>query len=344
MKKILTVSRCATLLAALPLAAHAKDMTVSHGYTPTHVYAVHGFDPWVACLRESFGDEMNFTVYPSGQIATTKDSMVALQNGLVDVAPIALSYDAAKLPVNGLISLPEFADSAENAAKLYRSALETPQFQEEFTSQKLKPMFILSFPVFQLATSRSPVQDIEGFKGLLIRSPGGVGNLTLSALGAVPTEMPAADSYIAVERGTVDGTFSALESIKPYGLHEILKSVTTNAPFGSIPTIATMGLAEWEALDPAAQETFNACNLKVETDLARQLDQQDKVLQEEFAAMGIEVYALDDTLVDEVRAALSEVTDGYLDRMGARNSGMAEAYDSLVELRGGGEQAAATQP
>lgn len=333
--KIVAAACCAATL-ALPLGAHAKDMTVSHGYTPSHVYAVHGFDPWVACLEESFGDDIDFTLYPSGQIATTKDSMTALQDGLVDVAPIALSYDAAKLPVNGLISLPQFADSAENMAALYRRALETPQFQEEFTSQNLKPMFILSFPVFQLATSRAPVQDIADFKGLLIRSPGGVGNLTLAALGAVPTEMPAADSFIAVERGTVDGTFSALESIKPYGLHEVLKSVTSNAPFGSIPTIATMNLAEWEALDPAAQAKFTACNLKIEGDLARQLDVQDKALQAEFASIGIDVYALDDALLGEVRAALSKVADDYLARMGARNEAIPAAYESLKALQGAG--------
>lgn len=336
MKNRLILSCCAAVAAAAPLAASAKDMTVSHGYTPSHVYAVHGFDPFVACLQESFGSEMGFTIYPSGQIASTKDSMVALQDGLVDIAPIALSYDAAKLPINGLISLPEFANSTENMAGLYRRALDTPEFQGEFTSQGLKPLFILSFPVFQISTTRPPITDLAGFKGLLIRSPGGIGNLTLAALGAVPTEMPAADSFIAVERGTVNGTYSALESIKPYGLHEILKSVSTNAPFGSIPTIATMDLKEWEALDAPAQEKITACSLKVEADLARHLDEQDKALQDEFAGMGIEVYALDEALLSEVKGALSRVKDDYLARMGGRNENIPAAYDSLVALRDSG--------
>lgn len=131
----------------------------------------------------------------------------------------------------------------------------------------------------------------------------------------------------------MDGTFSALESIKPYGLHEILKSVTTNAPFGSIPTIVTMELAEWDSFDAETQASIRACNLQVEADLARHLDQRDRELQEEFAEQGIAVYALDDTLLDEVRDALAQVSDDYITRMGGRSANIGQAHEALRALR-----------
>ena len=70
---------------------------------------------------------------------------------------------------------------------------------------------------------RKEINSVEDLKGLKFRI-GGLGGIILTKLGVVPQQIPTADIYPALERGTID----AAEWIGPYddeklGLHKVAK-------------------------------------------------------------------------------------------------------------------------
>lgn len=58
---------------------------------------------------------------------------------------------------------------------------------------------------------RKPIQSVADLQGLKMRI-GGIGGMVLAKLGAVPQQIPPADIYSSLEKGTID----AAEWIGPY--------------------------------------------------------------------------------------------------------------------------------
>ncbi|MBV5271794.1 MAG: ABC transporter substrate-binding protein, partial [Afipia sp.] len=58
---------------------------------------------------------------------------------------------------------------------------------------------------------RKEITSLNDFKGMRMRIPG-LGSFVLSRLGVVPQNIPASDTYSALERGTID----SVEWVGPY--------------------------------------------------------------------------------------------------------------------------------
>jgi len=112
MKLTLACSTVGVLSAALAATgAYAETLIVSNGLSPTHVVSTHGFDPWMACVKEGTNNEVDFNYFPSGQLAPVKGSIDALNSGLAQVAFVSPSNETSKLPIGGVAMLPGMGDT-----------------------------------------------------------------------------------------------------------------------------------------------------------------------------------------------------------------------------------------
>ncbi|MCI5075398.1 TRAP transporter substrate-binding protein DctP [Oricola sp.] len=303
-------------------------MVLSHGYSPSHVIAARGIDPWTSCVEEKSDGDLTFEVFPSGQIASIKESLDALNNGLAGVSAIAIGYESARLPLNGVTMLPDMGGSVEEMAASYRAALESGPLADEMDGNGIHPVFNIMLPVYQIVSAVGPIDTLDAFKGKVIRSGGGAMNFTLQSVGASPSEIPSADMYVAMERKTVDATLSALSSVKPYKLDELVNAISSNGRFGTFATVFAMNKGIWDGLSSENQEAVTACGKEIETSLAAYLDEANTSLQEEFAAKGIEIYAFSDETLEAMDAKLGEVADSYIARLSERGLPAREAYDA----------------
>lgn len=310
-------------------AATAQKLTVAHGFSPTHFLSTHVVEPWMQCMGDATAQGLTFDYYPSGQITAANVSLDALNNGLTQLSTVSVGYVSNKMPLNGLSMLPDMGDNSVEMLRAYRAMLEQNEaFRREHADNRIRPLVVNMLPVYQLVSKGAPIDTPEKLRGSIIRSSGGAMNLALTAVGAAPTEMPAGDLYIAIERGTVDGALSALSSIKPYSLQELLKSVSSNGKFGSFATLFAIDTGTWDKLSPEHQAAAEACGQKIETELALHQDAENESLKAEFAAMGITVYEFSDAANATIAEALTNVADEYVGRLEARKLPARATYDA----------------
>ncbi|MBN9460000.1 MAG: TRAP transporter substrate-binding protein [Burkholderiales bacterium] len=104
---------------------------------------------------------------------------------------------------------------------------------------------------------RKEIKSVEDLKGLKMRI-GGIGGMVLSKLGVVPQQIPAADIYPSLEKGTID----AAEWIGPYddeklGLHRVANHYYSPGWWeGSASITSMVNATAWEALPPLYKAAF----------------------------------------------------------------------------------------
>jgi TRAP-type C4-dicarboxylate transport system substrate-binding protein len=103
---------------------------------------------------------------------------------------------------------------------------------------------------FQLYTIKK-VTAPDQIKGLRIRTSAMYVDF-LKALGANPVATKPGDVYQALERGVVDGVMWPLDSIRPWGWHEVAKYVT-GPPFYKVSHPLLMNAKKWDALPKKIQ-------------------------------------------------------------------------------------------
>lgn len=321
-----------TVLAS-PLAA--KTLIVSHGYPPTHDIVTQGFEPLMACIREQTGNAIDFNYFPSGQIASTRDSLDAVNSGLSQISSAAIGYLTDKMPLSGIAMLPSVGGSSAETVKAFRKMLDdgTP-LATEFEQNKVIPIAINMLPTYQVISAVGPIRTLADFQGKVLRSGGGTMSLAIGAIGASPVEMSGGDMYVAMQRGTLDASILSLSSIKPYNLQELANAISANANFGTFPTIITMDKGTFEGLPAEQQTAIRDCGRSVETSMARYLDDQDKTLQQEFATQGIDIYTISDADITQLNAKLSGVAKDYIARLAARGLPAQEVYDAYSVAMG----------
>jgi TRAP-type C4-dicarboxylate transport system substrate-binding protein len=103
---------------------------------------------------------------------------------------------------------------------------------------------------FQLYTIKK-ITSPDQIKGLRIRTSAMYVDF-LKALGANPVATKPGDVYQALERGVVDGVMWPLDSIRPWGWHEIVKYVT-GPPFYKVSHPLLMNAKKWDGLPKKIQ-------------------------------------------------------------------------------------------
>ncbi len=317
------------------VAASAQPLIVSTNVPATHWSSVRGGEPWMACVRQATDNAVEFQYFPTGQIANVNNALDALNQGVAQIAYIAVVAYSNKLPLNGISMLPDMGETVVEMTRANRKALDAggPLLQE-FTNNKIRPLLINMYPVYQLLSRKEPLDTVEKMKGRKISSGGGVLLLTSNALGVTGVEIAAADVYMALQQGTVDGSILAYASITSYKLQEVIKAVSGNGSFGSAAGIWAIDQGTWDKLPPAHQKAMTDCGLKVEAEMAAWVDASTEALKSEMRASGINVYDFSGPAKIAINEKMKVTRENYLARLNARGLPAQQAYQDYLKALG----------
>jgi len=99
----------------------------------------------------------------------------------------------------------------------------------------------------QLIFSKTPLKTIEDFKGMKVRAQSKESSLLIQQIGAVPTTISYPEVYMALQRGVVDASISAVRGVINVKWNELLKYA--NAwPVGQNPWAYVINKDSWAAL------------------------------------------------------------------------------------------------
>jgi tripartite ATP-independent transporter DctP family solute receptor len=245
-----------TIAASVPAAAIAADYTLSINTALTTTDPLYkGLESFAAAVAERSGNAIEVKLFPNSQLGPDEDVLEQARAG----APVAVVVDGGRLanfvPEFGVLGAPYLASGYDGIRKVVTS----PLFEEWV--KKLHDASghqVLSFNWWQgerhLWTA-NPVNTPADLAGNRMRTPGApVWVETVTAMGAVPTPMPYAEVYAALEQKVIDSVEAQLPAGYGSKLFEVTKVLTKTGHINLITGLVTS--AAWFDGLPADMQTI----------------------------------------------------------------------------------------
>jgi TRAP-type mannitol/chloroaromatic compound transport system substrate-binding protein len=223
-RKFLVAGAVAPAALSAPAVARAQSRVQWRMPTsfPTGLSTIHGSAQYLAERVSQLTDGgFSIRVYAGGELVPPLGVLEAAQGGTVECGFTAGFYYLGRMPAllfdTGVpfgmtprmhLAWMRHGGGMEMMRELYEE-FNVVQFPAGATGAQMGGWF------------RQPIDTVEDLEGLRIRAAGFLGNI-YADLGAVPQQIPGADLYSAMERGTLD----AVEFVGPYdderlGFHQV---------------------------------------------------------------------------------------------------------------------------
>jgi len=222
-------------------AAMAADYTLSvNTALATSDPLYKGLESFAANVATASGGKIEVKLFPNSQLGPDEDVLEQARAG----APVAVVVDGGRLAnfVNefGVLGAPYLANGYDGIRKVVTS----PKFEEWV--KKLHDTSghqVLSFNWWQgerhLWTA-GPVKTPADLSGNRMRTPGApVWVETVTAMGAVPTPMPYAEVYSALQQKVIDSVEAQLPAGYGSKLYEVTKVLTKTGHINLITGLVT---------------------------------------------------------------------------------------------------------
>lgn len=234
------------------------------------------FEKMAADLKTATNGEVDIQVFPSGAVVGPRETMDAIENGLLDGQYTGPTFFAGKDPAMAVLgdTLSAYPDTAtrdewftkggglELGAKLYA----------KYGLHMICPVY---WPQEQIP-STVPINTISDFEGIKIRAPGGLPSDLLTRAGASLVNLAPGDAINALETGVLDASDLASIGLNvAFGMHN--KAKYSILARHSMPvTEMSVSAEKWNKLSDDAKAKFEEACRSLSDTLKGELTAQDE--------------------------------------------------------------------
>lgn len=254
--------RAAALLLAAPLALASTafaQTTLRMAYVaPPPVWGPIA-EQFAKNVSERTNGEIKIQSFGAGQLGSLPQNYAGLRTGqidmmLADTGTLALAKGGKDF--NALFAPYVFRDNAH-----FKAFMLSPTFHEMLAPVEKEAGFkyvgyVSDRAPRQLTTSNRKVLKPEDMKGLKVRVPETPTILeVMKAWGASPTPIPAAELYLAMKQGLVDGQDNGFDAIAGAKYYEVQK-YAMRIDYIQSGLMVLMAADKWTRLTPAQQKAM----------------------------------------------------------------------------------------
>ena len=209
-------------------------------------------------LKEATGGRIDVKLYGVGTLVGPFDQLDALGKGIFECAFNAGGYYAGKDPAFAaffsLIGVWDTTTDVKIWAYYFGGNDLIQQLYAKHNVHYLGPALVGAEPIM----STVPLRTLDDFKGIKIRTAGGLCGNLFSKLGASPVKMGGGQLYTGLDTKVVDAAeFVSLAENWDIGLHEVTKYVLYPSFHGPIALCDfSVNKDVWDKLPPDLQATL----------------------------------------------------------------------------------------
>ena len=234
-----------------PTAEKPIELSYSNFFPATHGNSLAA-ESWIAEIEKRTGGRVKIAYYPGGTLTPAPQCYDGVVKGISDIGMTALAYTRGRFPLMEGVDLPLGYTSGTVATKVANDIYQT------FKPEELADTHALFFHAHGpgLLHTKTPVSSLDDLKGMKIRCTGLAAKI-VEALGGTPVAMGQGETYEALQKGTVSGTFGPIEVLKGWKQGEVIKYTTDTSRIG-YTTVMWVGMnkEKWDNLPGDIQEIF----------------------------------------------------------------------------------------
>lgn len=247
----------AALLAAAP-ALIAGPAAAQQVLRLGHYFATEDFRGKTAQVfadrLNAASDEVEVEVYPNESLVKGREALQATSQGVVDIYSVYAGYLSGQAPIVNIFSLP-FPPPEYDDAAMYKLAQDpdtVAMLDETFARFGVKYLGVINSSGPAQMFLREKVDSVTDVAGLKLRGAGGLSDQALGELGASVVLLSAAEQFLALQTGTVDGISTTWSSYVNYGLADVAP-VYLSATVVRAPYLLLMNKGKYDALSDEAK-------------------------------------------------------------------------------------------
>ena len=247
-----------------------------------------------------------FTINVSyGGLSKPKENLDGISIGAFEMAQFCAGYHADKNRAITVLELPFLGVNtlAEEVA-VSNAVYAHPAAQQEMAQWNARLLMTSPMPQYNLVGTGAPRDELAEFEGMRVRATGGLG-AAFSAVGGVPTSVPATEAYNAMESGVVDTVAFAQHAHLSFGTINKADWWTANLNPGTVNCPVVVNIDAYEAL---SDDERAALDSSVDEAIAHYLTNYGALLKkwdDVLAEKGVEKVMISDAVLEECRAKVA---------------------------------------
>lgn len=224
-------------------------LTYSIFFPPMHIQARTGM-AWAEEVEKRSGGRIQIVVHPGGSLTKADQCWEGVLNGVSDLGMSCFAYTPGRFPLLEALDLPLGWPDGLTATRI-ATAMAARYEPEEVQGAKI--LYIHGHGPGILATKK-PVRSLEDLSNMKIRGTGLSAGMA-TALGATAVGMPQPETYDALQKGVVEGTFCPIETLKGWKQGEVIEYITDTKAIGyTTAMFVAMNRKTWDALPADLQQ------------------------------------------------------------------------------------------
>ena len=236
---LLIVATCFMILPSTKALSQDQKIIKVHGQMPASHFMSKAVEMIIKDSEINSKGSLKFQYYPAQQLFKDSQIQDVLPTGAVDIAMIDFYKLTGKVPT-GYLTTPCFVDmdwyfrwfyDINSGGGFYYKVL-----QPAYAKRNMYLLGTINYTPSTGVLSTKPITKISDYSGLKIRVGGKSMGALIEALGGKAAVLSSSDVYMALQRKTVDGSFTAPSSISSRKWYEIAKYYhdlgTGNMPLG----------------------------------------------------------------------------------------------------------------
>jgi len=290
---------------------------------------------WTNRVEELSKGDVKFDLFPGQVLIKGENHYESTRDGIVSFSPGATSYEKDTLPLATIEELPYLIDligvDHTTYFKMHDEMLEAG-LQEYYHKKGVHYIAGSLLEPYGIWTTKKwgPISKLEDIKGCKVRTPGGVLNQTLVALGAVPVAISVVDMYTSLQSGIIDGVSLAEASQISHRSYEVVK-YASRVNLGGPGIHIWANLKTWNGLPQHIRDIMTQAGKDMRNHYAKAqkeywTEKTPSVLKE----AGVELIELTPQERARLRKATKSVRQNWVEKYGAAEDGLVKKLLKVI--------------
>lgn len=328
MKKLLVLilSLAMALSIASVALADGQKLIYIHGASDTSILQVTAAK-FKELVEEKTEGKYTVEIHGGFELGNMTESIEMIKMG--DVAASGVCLSSSYSQNLAFLDLPNIAPSIEKAYELYSNE-EVRAMMEEVLREEGIQLLAVGPVYFRETSSNKELHTAADFEGLNIRTQ----EISLQmdywkSLGATPTPIAWAETYIALQQGMVDAEENPYDSIWGGNLYEVQKYlVNTHHIVYTAPIL--LNAEFFDGLSEEDQVIFRECAKEAEAYAFAYAREYESTLRAKLEEKGMVVIDLEESVLAELKEKAAGVYDAVRAKIGdARMDVITAAMEKL---------------
>jgi TRAP-type C4-dicarboxylate transport system substrate-binding protein len=184
---------------------------LSHSMPPQNFTAKQCVE-WGKLVEQNSGGELKVQVFDSAQLYRDHESIKAVQTGSIEAALVGSPWVATQLvPTMRIWQIPFLFHTVDETVKVERSKIgATMREAADKKGVKLFGYVVFPTPEDSIIATKKPVKVPADLKGMMVRVASPDEATVIKHWGAGPSFLAGTEIYMALQRGTINGSIGAV--------------------------------------------------------------------------------------------------------------------------------------